>query len=218
MASSLVIFVAVCIAIGFPVRGATTVGAEPAPSIPVDSTQKIALDIDGDGDLDYVLEGSQESGRHRLEIWLNQGRNRWKSQGFIFTSIAAPDLMAADLNHDGYADLVVRDRNSQRLPEIWVGGRRGLLEKSKTDFPLSMSLPEETATPGAPEDLKVALLFEDSLSGGCRHSTQGQIVIVRPEATPGILLAAAPLRTGSVTARHVSPRGPPPTSSYSSSI
>ncbi len=103
---------------------------------PLLTTEKVELDIDGDGDLDYVSVKNPASHDGQLEVWVNLGGGRWKEPKVISTSIVDFELLAGDFNHDGYADLIVCDRSWRFSPELWIGGKGGSLERSPASFPL----------------------------------------------------------------------------------
>ena len=99
------------------------------------ATNKVELDIDGDGDLDYVTVKNPASHDGQLEVWINLGGGRWEEPKVISTSILDFELLVADFNDDGYADLIVCDRSWRFSPEVWIGGKRGSLERSRASFP-----------------------------------------------------------------------------------
>src|SRR6266852_3878367 len=61
---------------------------------PLLTTEKVELDIDGDGDLDYVSVKNPASHDGQLEVWVNLGGGRWKEPEVISTSIVDFELLA----------------------------------------------------------------------------------------------------------------------------
>ncbi len=186
-----------------PLQGEGHIGFAVAQPI-----QKIELDIDRDGDLDYILVRRQVNYQGELEVWLNLGAGKWKSQGPIFSSILDPDLLLADIDHDGYADLIVRDRTSRSFPEIWVGGKSGLLERSRADFPLSTMVPGRAEARDAPPNLIPALLQDqrpkDHSSAVLRHPSA-----FRSDRAAAFCVQAQSLGPTRLFASQTRPRSPP---------
>ncbi|HEV8131440.1 MAG TPA: FG-GAP repeat protein [Acidobacteriota bacterium] len=165
--------------------------------------QGVDLDVDGDGDLDYVL---QENGQ--LELWINLGADQWNKQGLIPTSTLDPELLVADVNHDGYADLIICDRNSRFAPEIWSGRRNGSLEKSGTSFPLSISTPEQNQARNSPLRSPQVLAQEGS-QRECKSVVREFRTTTCPILPPGFVPPSKAVYSHDFATLLTAPRSPP---------
>lgn len=192
-----------------PVLSSPKLDATSLPASPATTVRSVELDIDGDGDLDYVVESGRGFSHHRIEIWLNLGSNRWRSQGLIETAIATPDLMVVDINHDGYGDLVIRDQNWQLVPEVWVGGKHGSLEKARSDLPLSLSGGRDEAIPAGPLDVNAALLSDSASRIGPQSAGPTALPGSFPGGAAAILLFRSTLNLCNVPPAPAPARGPP---------
>ncbi|UCE02764.1 MAG: VCBS repeat-containing protein [Candidatus Latescibacterota bacterium] len=77
----------------------------------------VPLDVDHDGDLDLVLAATEAPGLH---LWRNDGRGRFAEEAMQGSWPATRRLVAADLDADGYTDLVCIDFQHRILI---LGGR-----------------------------------------------------------------------------------------------
>ncbi|HEY3130657.1 MAG TPA: FG-GAP-like repeat-containing protein [Acidobacteriota bacterium] len=167
---------------------------------------KIQLDVDGDGDLDLV--GKTSRSRSEWELWINQGHDKWTNGGSIVTSIRDPQLLVADVNHDGCADLVITDRAFLASPEIWNGRKNGSLEKSSFDTP-SISTPPQSETSNAPEDQSPALLWPQQFRDGAKMAILNLCATASSSLARHILRGQQPVFISFSYSIRPGPRSPP---------
>lgn len=108
-----------------------------------DRTYSAALaDLDGDGDLDIAVSNDMPD---RKLIYLNDGRGRFREAGtFGEPKWSTRYVTLADLNRDGFPDLVVSNR--QQPSFVCLNDRRA-------GFPACTKLPVESATSIVAADL-----------------------------------------------------------------
>lgn len=118
-----------------------------------DRTYSAALaDVDGDGDLDIVVSNDAPD---RKLVYLNDGQGRFtESSSFGSPNWTTRYVTPADLNGDGYPDIVAANRGD--YPDL-VNGKPGqgphiptpsyvCLNDGKGHFPACQPLPTESAT------------------------------------------------------------------------
>jgi FG-GAP-like repeat/Dockerin type I domain len=80
-------------------------------------TQIIAVDVDGDSDLDLVItdQGGLAGGNDYLSVLINDGDGQFLSAADILVGEGPFSLCSADFDHDGDYDLAVANRISSNL-------------------------------------------------------------------------------------------------------
>jgi hypothetical protein len=153
----------------------------------------VAVDLDGDGVLDLVSGGPVEgSGTHELIVWQN-------NTGWSFTGHDAGDtadtingLAAADLNHDGYAEVVsVTDTGEDNEVIVWENDADATFDWSFTqvDVGAETQTVEAVAVADFDEDGDVDLAIGRASDGSTGYEvTLWQNVLVHrsmPFGSPG---------------------------------
>ncbi len=146
-----------------------------------DRTYSAALaDIDGDGDLDIIVSNDAPD---RKLLYLNDGKGRFSEAG----TFGSPDwptryVTLADLNGDGYPDIVAANRGNYPDPvdhKPGVGSKEPspsfvCLNDGKGHFPICKVLPTESATSIVAADLD----GDGSLDLFVPHRDGGQSIIL----------------------------------------
>lgn len=104
-------------------KGNFTIGSEfGRPEWP---TRNISIaDVNGDGLPDIILANRGDSGKTSNYVCLNKGKGRFTADCIPFAPYPATTIFPADINNDGFIDLVVpyRDRGQSY---VYLGGSDG---------------------------------------------------------------------------------------------
>jgi hypothetical protein len=93
-------------------------------------------DFDGDGDLDLLLTGADANGLPFAQIWRNQGNGSFANMNVALTPVKSSSVAVADLNGDGYQDIVLTGMASNNVPvaQIWRNLGNGNFALTNTGF------------------------------------------------------------------------------------
>jgi len=178
--------------------------AIPDRSFPASERVAAEVDIDGDGDLDFITDRLAGI----FDLWINEGSNQWRRNGAVTTSIARPELLVADIDHDGYSDLIIYDRSSAAAPEFWKGAGEGKFKKAAFSAGLSFAAyPQAWSDSGGCGGLPA--IHQERTRDDSRHAALWQNSVPSPDergisaARPRDSLPTRPARSGCTL------RGPP---------
>lgn len=139
-------------------------------------------DIDGDGDQDIVVANRGDVGKTANYICFNKGAGRFDSDCVAFSQDPSTTITAADVNRDGWIDLVVPHRDGGQS-RIYLGAPQGMYSAART---ISFGRPNVTIRMAEVADLNadglldIVAIDEDrgtqvylaSRDGGYQHATR----------------------------------------------
>lgn len=90
----------------------------------------IVEDYNKDGNLDFILADTTNG---KVYLFFGNGNGTFQSPvSYATTTASATDVYSADLNNDGYTDLVTSDSKSNGVASILIGNADGTFQAAKT--------------------------------------------------------------------------------------
>jgi len=84
-----------------------------------------AADINGDGHLDIVAANATSATQGGIQVWLGDGKGNWPVETGPTISGIYMDVLAADINQDGNADLIGAGWGTYGAIRVWLGDGTG---------------------------------------------------------------------------------------------
>lgn len=108
-------------------------GAFPPQPTPYYFRETLVVDIDADGDADFL--GATQGSAHPPFLFINDSTGHFY-QGFAFTGIEAHSAAVGDINGDGHSDILFGSTNPvSLLPELWIADGQGRFFSQGYRFP-----------------------------------------------------------------------------------
>jgi len=97
------------------------------PFVQLSNSSSVWLDIENDGDMDFIISGKDSNSLLKMELYINNltlGFSTITSTGI--TAFYSGSLAVGDFNRDGYPDLIVSGINaSSRFSDVYIGDGKG---------------------------------------------------------------------------------------------
>jgi protein involved in polysaccharide export with SLBB domain len=82
-------------------------------------------DVNGDGHMDVIAANSTEESNAGVQVWLGNGKGGWIAESGPTTLGRYMDVAVADLNNDGFPDLIGAGWGINGALRVWIGDGTG---------------------------------------------------------------------------------------------
>ncbi|MEJ2729616.1 MAG: FG-GAP-like repeat-containing protein [Deltaproteobacteria bacterium] len=82
-------------------------------------------DVNADGHMDVIAANSTEESNAGIQVWLGNGKGGWIAESGPTTLGLYMDVAVADLNNDGYPDLIGAGWGISGALRVWIGDGTG---------------------------------------------------------------------------------------------
>ena len=103
----------------------------------------VCADFDRDGRLDILCTARSESGRPYWVILFNEGNGRWTVKPILQTNEPLSDMVAYDVDGDGYTDIVKRDWGTSKSVSRNLGNREFAELEELDGYLLTMDIDQD---------------------------------------------------------------------------